>query len=94
MYYKVSPEVFDKRGDMEYVRQAISYLAAAELPEKTCRCDVAQYGFIAEAKESYNKVVVGPQTTTIYPKYGTRYGQIAFVEKLNLVQKIYPTIRF
>lgn len=91
IYYKTDPSILGYDEWSGFISEGIAHLAAAELPLKSCKCNVGSEGFIYEAQQPYNKVKQiqsGNSTTTfIDPKVGQLYGQLVFREKLSRVPK-------
>ena len=93
--YKTDPTVLGYEPDLEAIRMAIAYKAAAELPLKTCNCtpDKMKDTFVGEAKSPTHKVrQTGAGVITESTNIGKLYGQYKFRENISDVKKIYEQI--
>ena len=88
--YKVSPRKhYDL--DIHHISQAIAYLAAAELPLRTCDCTISE-GFIEVAQQKVSEVRLNPITGEVIqiPRNPTenQYGKIIFWNTIKNLSKV------
>lgn len=90
-YYKTDPAVLGFELDLPNISTAIAYLAAANLPQDFCGCEI-KAGFIYTAKQSQADARINPITgeTIFVVKFGHTYGHYIYAEKIANAPKYRP----
>jgi hypothetical protein len=87
--YKTNPELVGVSAEISTLKEAIAYLAAAELPMENCDCKIDK-GFIAKAQTPYTEIRINPMTgeNIANLKHGNLYGQLVYDERVYKAPKI------
>lgn len=89
VFYKVNPTIDHADISFGIIKDAIAYMAAANLPIKDCNCP-AKIDYILLAQTPYDEVRINPVTgeTILTPKDPVQnmYGKVIFWAKLGQIQ--------
>lgn len=89
VYYEYDPSIFLSEAFQSVVKNALCYLAAANLRLEDCEGCEVRNGFIREAQRPYTEVRTNTLTfeQAHIMKYGSLHGQLVYAERIASVPK-------